>query len=68
MGIADKNLAKYKKEHNIVDTGNVKELKIKEIQSISTNILNSKQEIQRHENDLISVKTANGDTDILLAI
>ena len=68
MGIADKNLAQYKKEHNLVDTGNVKELKIKEIQSISTNILNSKQEIQRHENDLNSVKTANGDIDILLAI
>jgi len=68
MGIADKNLAKYKKEHNLVDTGNVKELKIKEIQSISASILNSKQEIQRHENDLNSVKTANGDTDILLAI
>ena len=68
MAIADKNLAKYKKEHNLVDTGNVKELKIKEIQSISTSILNSKQEIQRHENDLNSVKTANGDTDILLAI
>ena len=68
MGIADKNLAQYKKEHNLVDTGNVKELKIKEIQTISTSILNSKQEIQRHENDLNSVKTANGDTDILLAI
>ena len=68
MGIADKNLAQYKKEHNLVDTGNVKELKIKEIQSISTSIFNSKQEIQRHENDLNSVKTANGDTDILLAI
>lgn len=68
MGIADKNLAKYKKEHNLVDTGNVKELKIKEIQSISKNMLTSKQEIQKHENDLISVKTANGDTDILLAI
>jgi capsular exopolysaccharide synthesis family protein len=68
MGIADKNLAQYKKEHNLVDTGNVKELNIKEIQSISANILNSKQEIQRHENDLNSVKTANGDTDILLAI
>ena len=68
MGIADKNLAQYKKEHNLVDTGNVKELKIKEIQSISTSILNSKQEIQRHENDLNSVKTANGDMDILLAI
>jgi succinoglycan biosynthesis transport protein ExoP len=68
MGIADKKLARYKKEHNLVDTGNVKELNIKEIQSISTNILNSKQEIQKHENDLISVKAANGDIDILLAI
>jgi len=68
MGIADKKLAKYKQEHNLVDTGSVKELIIKEIQSISTNILNSKQEIQKHENDLISVKAANGDIDILLAI
>ena len=68
MGIADKNLAQYKKEHNLVDTGNVKELIIKEIQSISNNILKSKQEIQNHENDLTSVKTANGDIDILLAI
>ena len=68
MAIADENLAKYKKEYNLVDTGNVKELNIKEIQSISKNILNSKQEIQKHENDLISVKAANGDMDILLAI
>ena len=68
MDIADKDLAAYKKENNLVDTGNVKELNIKEIQSISQNILNLKQEIQKHENDLISVKTANGDIDILLAI
>jgi succinoglycan biosynthesis transport protein ExoP len=68
MGISDKKLAEYKKVHNLVDTGSVKELIIKEIQSISTNILNSKQEIQKHENDLISVKAANGDMDILLAI
>ena len=68
MDIADKNLAEYKKKYNLVDTGNVKELNIKEIQSISSNILNSKQEIQKHENDLISVKAANGDVDILLAI
>ena len=29
MGIADKKLAEYKKEHNLVDTGNVKEAKYK---------------------------------------
>ncbi len=68
MSIADKNLAKYKRENNLVDTGNVKELKIKEIKSISENILLSKQEKQKHENDLNSVKTANGDIDILLSI
>ena len=68
IAIADKNLANYKKEHNLVDTGNVKELKIKEIQSITNNILVSKQEKQEYENDLTSVKTANGDMDILLAI
>jgi len=68
MDIADKDLAQYKKEQNLVDTGNVKELNIKEIQSISGNILKLKQEIQKHENDLISVKAANGDIDILLAI
>ena len=68
MAIADKNLAQYKQEHNLVDTGNVKELKIKEIQSISNDILLSKQDKQKYENDLTSVKTANGDMDILLAI
>ena len=68
MGIADKNLAKYKKENDLVDTGNVKELIITEIQTISENILVAKQEIQEHENDLNSVKVANGDIDILLSI
>ena len=68
MDIADKDLAQYKKKENLVDTGNVKELNIKEIQSISANILKLKQDIQKHENDLISVKAANGDVDILLAI
>ena len=68
MNVADKDLAAYKKKNNLVDTGNVKELNIKEIQSISNNILNLKQDVQKHENDLISVKTANDDMDILLAI
>ena len=68
MAIADKELAEYKRENDLVDTGNVKELIIKEIQSITNNILESKQEKQRHENDLNAVKAANGDVDILLAI
>ena len=68
MDIADKKLAKYKKENELVDTGDVKALKIKEIQSLSTNIFELKQKIQKQENDLLSVKAANGDVDILLAI
>ena len=68
MDIADKKLAKYKEENELVDTGDVKALKIKEIQSLSTNIFDLKQTIQKQENDLLSVKAANGDVDILLAI
>ena len=68
MDIADKKLAKYKEENDLVDTGDVKSLKIKEIQSLSTNIFDLKQKIQKKENDLLSVKAANGDVDILLAI
>ena len=68
MDIADKKLAKYKEENDLVDTGDVKSLKIKEIQSLSTNIFDLKQKIQKQENDLLSVKAANGDVDILLSI
>ncbi|MDC1463703.1 polysaccharide biosynthesis tyrosine autokinase [Alphaproteobacteria bacterium] len=68
MDIVDKKLAKYKEENDLVDTGDVKALKIKEIQSLSTNIFDLKQKIQKQENDLLSVKAANGDVDILLSI
>ena len=68
MEAAEKELANYKKINKLVDTGSVKELKIKEIQSISNNILETKQNKQRQQNDLISIKAANGDVDILLAI
>ena len=68
MEVAEKELANYKKINKLVDTGSVKELKIKEIQSISNNILEIKQKKQQQENDLISIKAANGDVDILLAI
>ena len=43
IDIAQKKLSNYKKENNLVDTGNVKELKIKEIQSISDKIIEAKQ-------------------------
>ncbi len=68
MDIAQKQLSDYKKENNLVDTGNVKELKIKEIQSISTRIVDAKKNYQEQQNDLLSIKVADGDVDALLAI
>ena len=68
MDIAQKKLSKYKKDNELVDTGNVKQLKINEINSISERIINAKQEYQDQQNDLLSIKVAEGDMDALLAI
>ena len=68
MDQADTKLAQYKRENDLVDTGNVKELKIKEIQSISTRILDAKKKYQEQQNDLLAIKVAEGDVDALLAI
>jgi len=68
MDEADAKLAEYKRENDLVDTGNVKELKIKEIQSISTRILDAKKKYQEQQNDLLAIKVAEGDVDALLAI
>ncbi len=68
MDVAQKKLSNYKRENNLVDTGNVKELKIKEIQSISTRIVDAKKNYQEQQNDLLSIKVADGDVDALLAI
>jgi len=68
MDEADSKLAQYKRENDLVDTGNVKELKIKEIQSISTRILDAKKKYQEQQNDLLAIKVAEGDVDALLAI
>ena len=68
IDIAEKNLAEYKKENKLIDTGGVKELKIDEIQSISKRIVDAKQEFQKKQNDLLSIKIADGDIDALLAI
>jgi len=68
MDISQKKLSKYKKENGLVDTGNVKQLKINEIQSISQRIIEAKQKFQNQQNDLLSIKVAEGDIDALLAI
>ena len=68
MDIAQEKLSNYKKENNLVDTGNVKQLKIKEIESISQRIIDAKKSFQTQQNDLLSIKVADGDVDALLAI
>ena len=68
MDTAQKKLSIYKKDNELVDTGNVKQLKINEINSISARIINAKQEYQDQQNDLLSIKVAEGDMDALLAI
>jgi len=68
MDEADNKLAQYKRENDLIDTGNVKELKIKEIQSISNRILDAKETYQLQQNDLLAIKVADGDIDALLAI
>ncbi|MFL2892940.1 MAG: GumC family protein [Candidatus Pelagibacter sp.] len=68
MDVSQKKLSDYKRENNLVDTGNVKELKIKEIQSISSRIVDAKKNYQEQQNDLLSIKVADGDVDALLAI
>ena len=68
MDLAQKKLSEYKKENELVDTGNVKQLKINEIQSISKRIIEAKQKYQNQQNDLLSIKVAEGDVDALLAI
>ena len=68
MEIAEKNLAKYKEENGLIDTGNVKELKIKQIESISQNILNLEQTINEYQSDLLAIKLAKGDINQLTSI
>ena len=68
MDVAQKKLSNYKRENNLVDTGNVKQLKIKEIESISARIIDAKLSYQRQQNDLLSIKVAEGDVEALLAI
>ena len=43
MDIAQKKLSIYKKDNELVDTGNVKKLKINEINSISSRIIDAKE-------------------------
>lgn len=68
MEIAEANLAKYKEENGLVDTGDVKELKIKQIETISQNILDLEKQISQYQADLLAIKLAKGDVNQLTSI
>ena len=68
MEIAEENLAKYKEENGLVDTGDVKELKIKQIETISQDILDLEKKISQYQSDLLAIKLAKGDVNQLTSI
>ena len=68
MEIAEQKLLDYKKENNLIDIGDIKELKIDQIKSVSKRIIDTNRELQKKQNDLTAIKLADGDVDELLAI
>jgi polysaccharide biosynthesis transport protein len=68
MEIAEQKLLNYKKENNLIDIGDIKELKIDQIKSVSKRIIDANRELQKKQNDLTAIKLADGNIDELLAI
>jgi len=68
MEIAEQKLLKYKKDNNLIDIGDIKELKIDQIKSVSKRIVDANRELQKKQNDLMAVKLAEGNIEELLAI
>ena len=68
MEIAEQKLLQYKKVNNLIDIGDIKELKIDQIKSVSKRIIDANRELQQKQNDLVAIKLAEGDVDELLAI
>ena len=68
MEIAEKKLLDYKKDNNLIDIGDIKDLKIEQIKSVSQRIIDANRDLQKKQNDLTSIKLADGNVDELLAI
>ena len=68
MEIAEQKLLDYKKENNLIDIGDIKELKIDQIKSVSKRIIDANRELQKKQNDLTAIKLADGNVEELLAI
>ena len=68
MEISEQKLLSYKKENNLIDIGDIKDLKIEQIRSVSKRIIDANRELQKKQNDLTAIKLAEGNVDELLAI
>ena len=68
METAEQRLLDYKKENNLIDIGDIKDLKIEQIKSVSKRIIDTNRELQKKQNDLTAIKLAEGNVDELLAI
>ena len=68
MEIAEQKLLDYKKENNLIDIGDIKDLKIDQIKSVSKRIIEANRELQKKQNDLTAIKLADGNVEELLAI
>ena len=67
MEIAEQKLLNYKKENNLIDIGDIKDLKIDQIKSVSKRIIDANRELQKKQNDLTAIKLADGNIEELLA-
>ena len=68
MEVAERRLLDYKKENNLIDIGDIKELKIDQIKSVSKRIIDANRDLQKKQNDLTAIKLADGNVEELLAI
>jgi len=68
MEVAEQRLLDYKKENNLIDIGDIKELKIDQIKSVSRRIIDANRDLQKKQNDLTAIKLADGNVEELLAI
>jgi len=68
MEESESHLANYKKENKLTDIGDIKKLKIDEVNSISGKLLEINNEIQIKDNDMVSISIAQGSIDELMAI
>tara|TARA_B110000037_G_scaffold28714_1_gene34161 strand:- start:41 stop:2215 length:2175 start_codon:yes stop_codon:yes gene_type:complete len=68
MEVAERRLLDYKKENNLIDIGDIKQLKIDQIKSVSKRIIDANRDLQKKQNDLTAIKLADGNVEELLAI